>query len=270
VSSFLVHIFGWRATLHHGDALVWDRWRWLSRRLRLTKNGERLLDVGCGSGAFTIGTAKLGYNSLGLSWDKRNQDVAESRARIASATSASFEICDVRELDTKVHLKGQFDVIVCTENIEHIIDDFRLMRAMAGCLKPGGRLLLTSPQLGRKPQNFMDYGPFPDFEDGRHVRRGYNKVMVRELCDYAGLRVEDIGYLSGPVAQWQAWLLWQIGRIHPLVGWVATLPLRPLPPLLDPLLMRLTGYPPFCIALEAMKPREPMASSAATMRAAAE
>jgi SAM-dependent methyltransferase len=264
MSSLLVRLFGWQATLHHGDSLVWDRWRWIKRRLRYTRNSERLLDVGCGSGAFTIGTAKLGYNSLGLSWDERNQRVAETRARISRAKSASFEICDVRQLDEYDHLKNAFDVVICTENIEHIIDDFRLMKAMAGCLKPGGRLLLTSPQMSRIPQNYMDYGPFPDFEDGRHVRRGYNKIMIDELCTHAGLKVEDIGYLSGPVSQTQAWLLWQIGRIHPLIGWAVTLPLRPFPPLLDPLLTWAAGYPPFCISLEAYKPRVPLGAAEVT------
>jgi hypothetical protein len=42
---------------------VWDRWRWL----RTARNGERLLGVDCGSGAFAIGVAQLGYKSLGLS-----------------------------------------------------------------------------------------------------------------------------------------------------------------------------------------------------------
>jgi len=260
MSSLLVRLFGWRATLHHGDALVYDRWRWISRRLRYTRNNERLLDVGCGSGAFTIGTAKLGYRSLGLSWDERNQQVAEERARVTGAKSAAFEICDVRELDQRDAYRGQFDVILCTENIEHIIDDFRLVRAMAGCLKPGGRLLLTSPQIRRLPQSSMDFGPFPDVEDGRHVRRGYNKTMLKELCDNAGLVVEEISYISGPIAQTHAWLLWQVGRFtHPLIGWLVSLPLRPLPPLFDPMLTRITGYPPFCIGLEAMKPRVPMA-----------
>ena len=66
MSSLLVRIFGWKAALHHGDALVWDRWRWIERRLRLTHNNEKLLDVGCGSGAFSIGAAKRGYKALGL------------------------------------------------------------------------------------------------------------------------------------------------------------------------------------------------------------
>src|SRR4051812_27583671 len=171
-SSLLVRLFGWKAALHHGDALVWDRWRWLSRRVRFTRNDDRLLDVGCGTGAFTIGTAKRGYRSLGLSWDERNQAVAQQRAAICDARTATFEICDVRELDKRRDLVGAFDIVLCCDNIEHICDDFRLMTSMATCLKPGGRLLLTSPYIRRVPQSSMDYGPFPDLEDGRHVRRG--------------------------------------------------------------------------------------------------
>jgi hypothetical protein len=102
---------------------------------------------------------------------------------------------------------GVLDVVVCTETIVHIIDDFRLMRAMSGCLKPGGRLLLTTQQLRRIPLNSMDYGPLPDFEDGRHVRRGYNRAILEELCEHAGMRIEEIGYASGPISQLHAWLL---------------------------------------------------------------
>ena len=269
MSDLLVRLFGWRATLFHGDPLVYDRWHWITRRLRMTRNDERLLDVGCGSGAFTIGTARRGYRSLGLSWDERNQAVAERRAKLGRAPKASFEICDVRKLDERGDLVGQFDVVLCTENIEHIIDDFALVNAMAGCLKPGGRLLLTSPYVRRVPQSSMDFGPFPDFEDGRHVRCGYNRAMFQELCDHAGLKVEEISFISGPVSQLGAWLLWKIGSAsHPLVGWLVILPLRPLAPLLDPLLTRIFGTTPFCIGVEAYKARVPTSAKTAQRVAA--
>lgn len=266
MSNTLVRLFGWKATLHHGDPLVWDRWRWISKRLRKTCHDEQLLDVGCGTGAFTIGMAKLGYKSLGLSWDERNQRVAEERARIVGAKTASFEICDVRELDQRPHLVGRFDVILCTENIEHIIDDFRLMRAIAACLKPGGRLLLTSPNIRRKPWSSMDYGPFPDFEDGRHVRRGYNKAMLTEMCADAGLMVEEISYVSGPVSVMGAYILERLQKVNWALAWLATLPLRPFPPLIDPWLGPLTGATPFCVGLEAMKPRLPETATARAVR----
>ncbi len=257
-NSLLVKLFGFHATLHHGDALVWDRWRWLQRRVRQTHNADRLLDIGCGSGAFTIGMAKRGYQSLGLSWDARNQKVAQQRADICSASNATFEICDVRQLHERTDFFGLFDVILCCENIEHIIDDFHLMNSMAACLKPGGRLLLTAPYIRRIPWSSMDYGPFPDFEDGRHVRRGYNRAMIAELCVHSGLTIEEISYVSGPISQAIAFLLERLGRrVHPLFGWLVVLPLRPLPPVLDKLLIQIFGMTPFCIGLEAYKPRQP-------------
>ena len=79
-SSFLVRVFGFRGTLMHGDTLVLDRWRWLKRRLPKTANGETLLDVGCGTGAFTIGAARRGYHATGISWDEP-QPTRRRRAR---------------------------------------------------------------------------------------------------------------------------------------------------------------------------------------------
>src|SRR5215831_19166903 len=86
--SVLVRLFGFPATLVHGDTLVLDRWRWLKRRLPQTANGEKLIDVGCGTGAFTIGAARRGYVALGLSWDERNQAEATRRAAICRADQA--------------------------------------------------------------------------------------------------------------------------------------------------------------------------------------
>lgn len=261
MSNFLIQVFGWQASLHHGDPLVWDRWRWIKKHLRATRDEERLLDVGCGSGAFTIGTAKLGYNSLGLSWDKRKQQIAELRAQITDTKSASFMICDVRELDQQPDLEGQFDVVLCTENIEHIIDDFRLMRAMAACLKPGGRLLLTSPYIRRTPWSSMDYGPFPKFEDGRHVRRGYNRAMLIEMCENAGLLIDEVSYVSGPVSVFGAKVMERLQKVNKVFAWIAILPIRPLPPLFDWWLGPVTGTVPFSIAIDAIKPRQPKATN---------
>lgn len=253
--SFLVKLLGFNATLIHGDPLVLDRWLWLKERIPSTRNGETLIDVGCGSGAFSIGAALRGYTSLGLSWDERNQTVASERARICGAESATFEVQDVRRLGERRDLLGGFDVALCCENVEHILDDGKLIRDIAACLKPGGRLLLTTPYLRYRPITPGDMGPFPKVEDGAHVRRGYSKSMLHELCEQADLRVEEITFCSGFLSQRTNTLMRLLSRIHPAVGWAGVLPLRVLPPFLDPVVTPLMRWPPFSICVEAYKSR---------------
>lgn len=253
--SLLVKIVGFPATLIHGDTLVFDRWQWIKCRLPITRNHERLLDVGCGTGAFSIGSALRGYEVLGLSWDERNQKVANERAELVNLQSAKFEVLDVRCLDVRGDLIGIFDVAICCETIEHIIDDNKLIRDMAACLRPGGRLLLTTPYLLYRSITVAEKGSFSKIEDGSHVRRGYTKAMLEELCKHAGLVPEHISYCGGFLSQKITWLLRVFSRIHPLVGWAVVLPLRILPPIFDGLISDFSRWPGFSICLEAYKPR---------------
>jgi SAM-dependent methyltransferase len=247
----LVKVLGFPATLIHGDTLVWDRWRWLKPRLR--EHGGRLLDLGCGSGAFTIGAARMGYDALGLSWDERNQRVAQERAAIAKTGQCRFDVCDVRQLDSRPDLLSGFDVVVCLETIEHILDDQKLICDIAACLRSMGTLLLTTPYkkfhaIGPQP----DDGPLSIIEDGGHVRRGYLDSDLRTLCARAGLEVDDISYCSGFLSQ-KITYLFRIGsKVNRILGWGAILPLRVLP-LLDPALSRLLRWPDYSICLRAHK-----------------
>jgi SAM-dependent methyltransferase len=254
-SSVLVRLFGFRAMLVHGDFLVLDRWLWLRKRLPRTANGEMLIDVGCGTGAFTTGAALRGYVALGLSWDERNQRVAAERARICRAPSATFEVLDVRHLHTRPDLAGRFDVAVCLETIEHVLDDRKLMIDIAACLKPGARLLLSTPYFHYRAITASDEGPFSHVEDGWHVRRGYTEGMLRELCESAGLICEATSFCSGFVSQKATFLLRKLSSVSLLLGWGLTLPLRPLPPLLDRAIAALSRWPHYSICLEAYKPR---------------
>jgi SAM-dependent methyltransferase len=256
LKSTLVRLIGFPATLIHGDTLVLDRWLWLKENLPHVCSGSKtLLEIGCGSGAFTIGAARLGYRALGLSWDKRNQAVARERARICNVDLAEFRILDIRNLDESSELRERFDVVLCCETIEHILNDAKLMVDMSNCLVPGGTLLLTSPNYSYKPITSGDEGPFSPVENGGHVRRGYTTESLCELCVPAGLKVAKIGFCSGLLSQKTTKLLRTISKFHPLAGWVVTLPLRPFLPILDPPASRLLKRPGFSITLVATKPK---------------
>ena len=261
MNNVLVKIFGWPATLIHGDSLVLDRWLWLRRRLPLIFPGDaKFLDVGCGSGAFTLGAALRGYEVVGLSWDEANQSKAASRAKLLGLEAARFPICDVRKLDERAEFKDQFDIALCSENIEHILDDLKLMKDIHACLKPGRRLYLSAPNFYYHPMTEGDLGPFRPIEDGGHVRRGYSPAMLRELCDLAGFDVEEITYVSYFFSQWLTSVIRVVIKLFGAkVGWVLTSPLRILPLALDQWLGRwlgeLTGRPAYSITMVAYKRR---------------
>jgi 2-polyprenyl-3-methyl-5-hydroxy-6-metoxy-1,4-benzoquinol methylase len=253
--SILVTVFGFPATLIHGDPLVMDRWMWLRRRLPRTANGETLVDIGCGSGAFTIGAGLRGYTALGLSWDERNQRVAQERAQLCRAANVTFAVADVRRLSEQADLRGRFDVALCCENIEHILDDKKLMCDIANCLKPGGRLLLTAPNHYYRPISREDLGPFLPIENGAHVRRGYTYAMLDELCRAAGLVCEERSSCSGLLSQKIAGLQRWLGKLHPAFAWITILPLRIAPPILDRVIGVLTRWPNYSVCITAYKPR---------------
>ena len=194
LNSILINKF-----LFFGDTLVYDRWKWISSKLPKTKENWKLLDVGCGSGAFTLKASSLGYHARGLTWDKKSLQKCTQRAEKFLLKNCKFDLFDARNLNNYFH--DEFDVILNTENIEHLINDLSLFKAMFSKLKKGGFLLLTTPNFYYKSITDSDNGPFRKVEDGWHIRRGYSREMLKELCYQSGFKIEDISYCSGFLSQ---------------------------------------------------------------------
>jgi 2-polyprenyl-3-methyl-5-hydroxy-6-metoxy-1,4-benzoquinol methylase len=253
MKSLLVRLIGFPATLIHSDTMVWDRWRWLKKRLRIPRRSANLLEVGCGTGAFTIGAALLGYRATGLSWDLRNQTIAAERARMCGANKADFLVRDARKLGEEVDQKASYDVVICLECIEHILNDEKLMRDLSACLKEGGQLLLTTPNINYRPLTAIDNGPWSAIEDGGHVRKGYSEERLRELCRSSGLCVKEVSYCSGVVSQKITRIYRLCATLNRVVAWLLILPLRVLPPILDGFATHIFRWPCYSICLEAWK-----------------
>lgn len=240
--------------LFFGDTLVFDRWNWISKRLPKTFDNLKLLDVGCGSGALTLKAASKGYYCRGLSWSKKDMEKCNNRAKLCDLKNCMFDVFDARDLSE--YEFGEFDVIINTENIEHIIDDLKLFKAIYAKLKKGGYLLLTTPNFFYKAITNSDNGNFKLIEDGRHVRRGYTKVMLQELCQRSGFKVQEISSCSGYLSQKITYILRKFSNILGLrITWLITLPLRVLPMYFDPLIKATTNFEDYSICLVAYKPR---------------
>jgi len=166
-------------------------------------------------------------------------------------SNARFEVQDVRTLSTRYDLKESFEIITCFENIEHIIDDAAVMRSLAHVLRPGGRLLLTTPSQDYIPMAAGDAGPFKEVEDGGHVRKGYSPERLSCLSEQAGLKVVEISFCSGWSSQKVTTLLRALTcRIGYGPAWALTFPLRLVPPLFD---NRDQLYPRYSICMMATK-----------------
>ncbi len=113
----------------------------VARKLAL-KEGERVLDVGCGWGAFPLRAAtKYGASVLGITLSPPQAERARQRAEEAGvADRVEVRVMDYRDLATSGE---RFDAIASIGMVEHVgeeqIDVYA--RTLAGLLDPGGRLL---------------------------------------------------------------------------------------------------------------------------------
>jgi cyclopropane-fatty-acyl-phospholipid synthase len=140
----------------------------VARKLAL-QEGERVLDVGCGWGAFPLRAAtKYGASVLGITLSPPQAERARQRAEEAGvADRVEVRVMDYRDLAASGE---RFDAIASIGMVEHVgevqIDEYA--RTLAGLLEPGGRLLNhgitrlrhTDPEAGAFTERYV----FPDGE----------------------------------------------------------------------------------------------------------
>jgi len=248
VRNGLLRLLGWRGLLLQSDPPTWDRWRWV--RKHLAPAGDdlfvRTLDAGCGSGGFSLYAASRGHHVLGLSFDDDANAMAMRRAAILNLPHARFRTADLRGLDRLTGELGTFDQILCLETIEHLSDDDKLVRNLAALLRPGGRLLLTTPSIAHRG---LVGEALSATEDGGHVRWGYSVERLRELLRCAGLEPVSEAYLSGIVSQQITNVARVLARtVGVRAAWAMTAPLRLLG-VLDRPLTRLLNYRWLAVAI---------------------
>jgi len=113
--------------------------------------GERVLDVGCGTGIFLNGLA-IDHDGLALTGLDLSEDMlarARRHARAGRSVAPSFVHGSVYELP---FADGAFDVVLNTISCHFYMDQVRAFRAVARVLAPRGRFFcaaLTQGIIGR-------------------------------------------------------------------------------------------------------------------------
>jgi SAM-dependent methyltransferase len=212
-----------------GETFSYDRYRWFNKRIK-SFSGKKLIDLGCGRGTYCLGFAKKGFNTLGVNFDEKDIIDAKERAKDLEIKGCKFEVLNLKKLYKRKDLFSRFDIAICSEVIEHIIDDKIVIRGISKTLKNGGTLLLTAPF----DPNAVTGKLFPNTkEDGRHVRQGYNIYTLKELLDKEGFVCKEFAFCSGTLSQYSNRLMKRLSNVNYSLGRAVVLPLKILYPLLD-------------------------------------
>ena len=87
---------------------------------------------------------------------------------------------DICEDNSDIIPNNTFDIIICTEVLEHVSNPFDAVKELHRMLKPGGLLFLTTPF------NFRIHGPLPD--NWRFTEHG-----LRQLFNGWHINISEIG-----------------------------------------------------------------------------
>lgn len=127
------------------------------------------LDVGCDRSPYREPLAKLG-------WDVETLDIAPAPGVDHVGTAEQTDLGD-----------GSFDLVLCTQVIEHTLDPYAAMRELFRVVRPGGYLLWTVPHI-------WFYHPHPT-DNWRFTPEG-----VVRISKVAGFEVVELLGQGGPVA----------------------------------------------------------------------
>jgi SAM-dependent methyltransferase len=107
-------------------------------RLPLPHREARLLDVGCGNGAFVRDAVAWGWNAEGLDPDP---DVAAAASPGLGARITTGTLAD------KYYPDGCFAAVTMDHTIEHLHDPVSALREVFRILKPGGSVWVATPNV---------------------------------------------------------------------------------------------------------------------------
>ena len=116
-----------------------ERRDWL---LGFVSAGDRVLDLGCGDGSFAAALAGAGAQVT-------MADVAEGALERARVIAPEAEAVLLEEDAPLPFADGLFDLAWCGETFEHVADVTGMAAEMLRVVRPGGALLVTTPNQPR-------------------------------------------------------------------------------------------------------------------------
>ena len=185
-SSTYVHVFSPMRGQVRDDLLLY-----------IPLDARSLLELGCGEGALgTLVKQRQKCRVVGI-------EIDEHASAIAKKKLDDVYTGDVRHIIEILH--DRFDCIVASELIEHVDDPWSLLADLRHITKPGGRLVISIPNLANASiindliRGRFDY-TYVGIACAGHLRF-FTRASIEDLLGIAGWRLEAIAPQRAGVTQ---------------------------------------------------------------------
>lgn len=156
---------------------------------KLNSMSGSLLDLGCGEGVYCEFYAHEQYIGMDLS------STVIKRAK-KMKQNIDFGICDVQNLNIR---NFSVDNVLCTEVLEHLTDPEKAFKEIVRVLRPGGILLLTTPNYFSliKPKlvwsHILEKFGVKKME---YLHTAFKPLEIKKLANINGLHVLEYGTIE--------------------------------------------------------------------------
>jgi len=146
--------------------------------------GARLLDLGCGGGAYLAQMAREGWEVWGL------EPSAEAAAHARAALSLPPERIVVASAEDAELPRDAFDLVTMSHVLEHLSDPVAVLERIHGWLRPGGTLRIRIPNT-RSLESRIFGRLWLGLELPRHLQH-FDRDTATRLLEQAGFRVTRV------------------------------------------------------------------------------
>lgn len=215
-----------QALYRHDMQEIWDRsiapqvWNQYHNQLDYYlaiagKESKSILDVGCAQGTLALLLAEAGHHVTAVDLRPAFLDYAQSRH---SHGDIRFQVANVLEDD----IPGSYDLVFANQIVEHLVYPDQLLQRLRVCLKPGGRLVMTTPNgdyIKNALPSFRQLGNAKDWEHMQHTADGdghfyaYLREELEGLFVAAGFKEVKATFFESPMISGHM----KIRHVHGLV-----------------------------------------------------
>jgi 2-polyprenyl-3-methyl-5-hydroxy-6-metoxy-1,4-benzoquinol methylase len=133
-------------------------------------------------GTLSFYLASLGFHVTSVDISSDAIKICKKYQKFSKVKNIEFICGDVE----KLKIKNKYDLIVCTEVIEHLEDDYKILRNLHSKLKNTGYLFLSTPSSNAP---LFKLGCLKEFDrDVGHLRR-YDGAQLVKLIEHTGYKL---------------------------------------------------------------------------------